>query len=102
MTEELGDRAFTLETEDALRGLQRQIMDLQDNAEVRGRGTLLQDNNGQLSTMRVLTVFVVTAVVGTWCAMSIMQGQFIEIPIQSVGLVLGSLGLKGWQRRGEY
>ena len=77
-------------------------MALQDSQPTRAPGTLLQDNNGQLSTMRILTVFVVVSVIGTWCAMSIMQGQFIEIPMQSVGLVLGSLGLKGWQRRGEY
>jgi len=63
--------------------------------------TLFKEPNGNLSTMRVLTAFVVISVVGTWCALSVMRGEFIELPATQIGLVLGALGLKGWQRGRE-
>ena len=62
---------------------------------------LFAEPSGQLSSMRLLTAFVVVAVVGTWSALSLLRGEFLTMSPDQVGLVLGALGLKGWQRGKE-
>jgi len=65
------------------------------------KSSLFKEKNGELSTMRILTAFVVFTTVGTWCALSIMQGKFLEMPVDQIALVLGALGFKAWQRGRE-
>jgi hypothetical protein len=64
-------------------------------------GSMFRERDGEVSTMRVLTAFVVISVVGTWCALSILQGQLIEMPGWAAGLAASTMGAKAWQRGRE-
>ena len=56
--------------------------------------TLVADNNGDPSTMRVATLLVILAVLGNWVFLTMHTGQQQPLDWQQVGLVLGSLTAK--------
>ncbi len=56
--------------------------------------TLVADNNGDPSTMRVATLLVIIAVLGNWVFLTVHTGQQQPLVWQQVGLVLGSLTAK--------
>jgi hypothetical protein len=53
---------------------------------------LIADDTGAPSTMRVVFLFVVLAVVTVWAALSIKAGQFVPLPegaLQLLGIFMG-------------
>lgn len=63
---------------------------------------LSEDGSGQsVSTMRVCALLVVGCVMGAWAVVSIKAGALQAISPEQLGLVLGVLGLKAWQRGKE-
>jgi len=61
--------------------------------------------SGKVSIMRVLTALIIVVVLGTWVAGNVIcwhsQCSFINIGIQEVALILGSLAAKTAQRVAE-
>jgi hypothetical protein len=53
------------------------------------------------STMRVCALLVVVVMVGTWATVSIQQKVLQPISVEQMGLVLGAMGIKAWQRGKE-
>ena len=61
----------------------------------------LSESNGNPSTMRLLTLFVVIAVVGTWAEVSIQCKALQPLSYEQVLLVLGAMGAKVLQKGKE-
>jgi len=52
----------------------------------------LKDNNGQMSSMRVMSFMIVSLVMIAWCAVCWKQGELIPMPsdqLMLIGLALG-------------
>lgn len=62
---------------------------------------LISDGDGAPSTMRVATLFVVLAVVGTWAVISIRTNTFAPMNSEMVALVVGTLTAKAVQSHAE-
>lgn len=63
---------------------------------------LSEDGTGEsMSTMRVCSLVIVLGVVGGWLEVSIAQQALQTLSPEHVGLVLGALGIKAWQRGRE-
>jgi hypothetical protein len=62
---------------------------------------MLSEGDGSPSTMRVLNVVIVVAVIGCWSAVSLHSWQLQPLSVEQMGLVLGALGIKAWQRGKE-
>jgi hypothetical protein len=62
---------------------------------------MLSESDGSPSSMRVLNVFIVVAVLGCWAAVTIHNWQLQPLSVEHMGLVLGALGIKAWQRGKE-
>ena len=60
-----------------------------------------QEDNGNPSSMRLMVGFVVVTILGTWSFLSIKTGAFVVIPTEVAGILLGSLGIKAWQKGKE-
>lgn len=54
-----------------------------------------------VSTMRVCSLLVVLATLGTWTVVSIQQKAIQPFSAEMVALVTGTLGIKAWQRGKE-
>lgn len=63
--------------------------------------TALSGMSGEPSTMRLATIIIVTCVMGTWMVTSIQNGIMVPLDKELVYLVLGTLGVKAWQRGKE-
>ena len=62
---------------------------------------LIAEGDGNPSTMRVATLFIVGVVMGVWAWTSIKAGAPQPLSTEQVGAVLGALGIKAWQRGKE-
>ena len=62
---------------------------------------LISGASGKPSTMRVSTLFVVVAVMGTWSFVSVSQVSIQNLPESVVVVLLGALGSKLAQRTVE-
>ncbi|MGE4471068.1 MAG: hypothetical protein AB7D47_13120 [Desulfovibrio sp.] len=63
--------------------------------------SMFSDNAGGLSSMRMLAAFVVVDVMATWTACCIRSG-WRDLSLDTVGLIVGVLGAKAWQRKQEH
>ena len=63
--------------------------------------SLIAEGDGNPSTMRVATLFIVGVVMGVWAYTSIKAGAPQPLSTEQVGAVLGALGIKAWQRGKE-
>jgi hypothetical protein len=59
------------------------------------------EGNGSPSSMRVLSAFVVVTLLGVWAAVSVRQNALQPLTAEQAAIVIGSLGLKAWQRGKE-
>lgn len=57
--------------------------------------------DGSPSTMRIVTVFVTLAIIGSWAYVSIVKKELQPLSAEQVAMVLGALGLKAYQRGKE-
>lgn len=57
--------------------------------------------SGKTSSMRVATLLVVVGVLGPWAWVYVESGGAQQLDNDMVLLVLGALGIKGWQRSVE-
>jgi hypothetical protein len=62
---------------------------------------LLKEQNGQISTMRVMTVLVIVTVLFNWTYHNMTQGVYIALNIPEVIAMIGTLGAKAIQRGQE-
>jgi hypothetical protein len=62
---------------------------------------MLSEGDGSPSTMRVLNLLIVAVVLGCWSAVSIHKWELQPLSVEEMGLILGALGMKAWQRGRE-
>ncbi len=62
---------------------------------------LLSEDNGNPSTMRVVVALVVLIMVGTWAYVSISNKALAPMSVEEVGLMLGAMGIKAFQKGKE-
>lgn len=62
---------------------------------------MFQGMDGSTSSMRVLTALCVGVVMFVWADISIVKGELQPLSYEQVGIVLGSLGIKAYQRGKE-
>lgn len=63
--------------------------------------TLIQDDTGAISSMRVMTLAVVLPVMLVWTVISIRQNAFVPMPMEVMSLVIAALGAKAAQSKFE-
>lgn len=63
--------------------------------------TSLLSENGNVSTMRVLTILVVGTIMVNWTIITAKTGVLQNLTPDQMGLVLGALGIKAVQRKFE-
>jgi len=61
----------------------------------------LSEDNGNLSSMRILTALVVVVVLGNWTYINVTTGVLHGFDWQDLGVILGPLGAKTWQKGKE-
>ncbi len=61
----------------------------------------LAESDGNPSSMRLATAVIVGAVMAGWLYVTIHTGTLQPMTTEQVGLVLGTLGVKAWQRGKE-
>lgn len=62
---------------------------------------MFQGMDGSTSGMRVLTAICVVSVMFVWAQVSIHKGELQPLSYEQVAIVLGSLGIKAYQRGKE-
>lgn len=62
---------------------------------------MLSEENGQLSTMRVISSIIPLIIVGTWALVSIKNNQLISFDLNDVLALSVPLGAKAYQRGKE-
>jgi len=63
--------------------------------------SMMSDAGGKPSQMRVMTIFVVAIVLGTWCVVSVKNNQLQELSPEAVAVVAAALGAKAFQKSKE-
>jgi hypothetical protein len=63
--------------------------------------TLLEDNSGGFSTLRLCLLVVVVFVMVAWAYVCWHKGELVALPDNILALVLGFAGVKAVQRIGE-
>lgn len=63
--------------------------------------SFLEGPSGKTSHMRVMTTFIVVALVGTWTAVSLKKSELQKMDIEFSSTLLGVLGIKAYQRNAE-
>ena len=61
----------------------------------------LAESDGNPSSMRLATFVVVGSIMAGWLYVTIHTGELQPLTTEHVGLVLGTLGVKAWQRGKE-
>lgn len=62
---------------------------------------MFSEDSGSLSSMRVLSGVVVVTVLGTWSIHCLQNNVLVGFDYQDIGLVLGALGAKAYQKKNE-
>ncbi len=63
--------------------------------------SLIQDDTGALSSMRIMSLFVVVPVMVVWTVLSIKRGDFIVPDAKIITLVVSAMGCKSIQSFSE-
>lgn len=61
----------------------------------------LAESDGNPSTMRMATMLIVCAILAGWLYVTIKTAALQPLSPEHVAMVLGTLGIKGWQRGKE-
>jgi len=61
----------------------------------------LAEADGNPSTMRIATLLIVCAILAGWLYVTIKTAVLQPLAPEHVAMVLGTLGIKGWQRGKE-
>lgn len=63
--------------------------------------SFLSGPSGKTSHMRVMSTFIVVAIVGTWSWVSVRKQALQPLDPEHAGLVVAALGIKAYQRTTE-
>lgn len=63
--------------------------------------SMLEESNGDPSTMRVAVFVIILCVLGNWTYFNVTHNEFVAIGSEGISLILGSLGIKSWQKGQE-
>lgn len=63
--------------------------------------SLIQDDTGALSSMRVMALMIILPVMVVWTVLSIRQNVFVPMPVEMMGLIIAALGAKAAQSKFE-
>lgn len=61
----------------------------------------LAESDGNPSTMRFATILIAGAIIAGWLYVTVKTSVLQPLAPEHVGLVLGTLGIKAWQRGKE-
>jgi len=64
-------------------------------------GRAFSEDNGNPSSTRMLTAFVVVSIISVWGYVSIIKGEIAPLPTEAVVAIVGALGAKVWQKGKE-
>lgn len=59
---------------------------------------VFKDDSGNTSYMRIVSFLVVGVVLFNWTYFNIENGEFVSLNWQDVGMILGSMGAKAYQK----
>ena len=62
---------------------------------------IFSESNGQLSSMRVMSAYVVVNTMLTWTYAVIQAGAWVDPTWNMIALIFGALGVKTWQKKYE-
>ncbi len=62
---------------------------------------VFQEDNGNTSSMRVLTALIVLVVLGNWTYFNVTTGSMVAFDLNDVMVMLAPLGVKAWQKGKE-
>lgn len=62
---------------------------------------ILSEDNGNLSTMRVLTAFIIVVVLLNWTYANIKTGNMAGFSWEEISLIIGPLFAKAYQKEKE-
>ena len=62
---------------------------------------ILSENDGNLSTMRIMVFFIIFVVMFNWTWINIATGTLISFDFADLGLIIGPLFAKGYQKGKE-
>ena len=62
---------------------------------------MFKEDNGNTSSIRVLTFIVVVCILFNWTYVTLLNGQYIPLSFGDVGALVGTFVAKGWQKGKE-
>jgi hypothetical protein len=68
---------------------------------VSGIKNMLSEDNGNTSSMRILSALVVVVFLGNWTYFNITNGTLVSFDWQDLSVILGALGVKAYQKGKE-
>jgi hypothetical protein len=62
---------------------------------------LFKESNGQVSSMRLIVFLIVATIIGTWSYTVINTGEWVALQIGDAVALIGTLGMKAYQKGNE-
>lgn len=63
--------------------------------------SFLNDDDGNQSSMRIIVFLIIACVLFNWTFLTVKTGAWIKLDIESIMMVLGSMGFKAVQKNIE-
>jgi len=71
------------------------------NMVLSGIKNMISEDNGNPSSMRILAFLVILIVMGNWTYFNITHNTISSFDWQEISMILGVLGIKGYQKSKE-
>jgi hypothetical protein len=63
--------------------------------------TMFSESSGRPSSMRFMSFLVLAVILGCWADVTIRKNEMQPLTFEQMGLVLGAMGIKVWQKGKE-